>query len=1357
MDSWSLTTWLEPLESDEDLYHTLDAIDLNDFDSEEEDLLPILQSAFEEVEEEKDTPAETIEQVGSGLPERGKISFDMKQVIHRKSQKLGVQEDEYQLQLKQQGQFSPHQNLEDSLTHALRAALELLLHDQRIHDQDFVFVNLQAQDNPKAMTAWKLRAEEWRRNTGRAQALLASLARKLNSNEKFRNNQSFNLSFVHAKTRHAGSGYKRLLPGHHAKQRLRNMRCVIKIPQDDSNLCCARAIVTALNILQAGNDRNERRKWTEQGRGKHRVDKAARLLLKETDLEPMPCGPEQLELFSRSPTLWGYYGIIVVDSTRAYTRFVYGTGADGFGYICLLYDDYHYDVITSLPAFFSKSYFCYKCFNPYNDLGRHRCKKNRGNHCSSCLQDGCEEHAAAFRDYKSPTTLCGICHRRFHGVKCLENHRRFSYKGTIADGEKIFCVCDTRRKCKQCQKYLIGKQQISKHKCGITECRCCGQDVHLATHKCYLQVAHLKKKKKKKDTDEDDDVQPKLIFFDIESTQCGDHHEANLIIACDEDTADPEDMLIYSGENCILDFINFLEYISEEGEQPIIVIAHNFQGYDGYFIIDAMRKRGYDFKQVRNRGKILQLSFANDTIKFIDSLSFFQMPKRNFPKTFGITELTKGFFPHLFNTPENQQYVGPMPPIEDYLPHTMPVKEFEKFQSWYQEKIDNEAVFNFQKEFIAYCKSDVRLLQEGCMNFKRNFEKMAKFNPFEHMTIASTCNRYLRTWCLRENSIASKPLHGWRLKTNHSLPSIEWLLNTESIHQHPIQHARNEGEFCVPYTNYKVDGYCKNTNTIFEFHGDFWHGCPTCFPQRDECHPKLLDRTFRDVYHVTQSKMTALKAKGYQVVEMWECHWNKLKQTDPQIKQFVAELNLIEPLQPRDAFFGGRTNAFKLHHICEQGEKIEYVDYMSLYPWCNKYSEYPEGHPEFILNPPGTELHQWFGLAKVTIDPPHRLYFPVLPHRYNNKLIFPLCRTCVEEKINLPLHKKPLGCTHNRKERCLTGTWCTPEILKAVEMGYEIETIHEVWHFPKTTKGLFAKYVDTWLKLKQEAKGWPKDCVTEEQKQAYIADFYAAEKIQLEYDKIKENPGQAKLSKLMLNSMWGKFGQQENKTQVAHFNEPQDFCEFLDSDRFDIRYISILDEDNVEIHYKMENDEILPGINTNIFIAAFTTCWARLRLYRALEHSQTRALYSDTDSVFVLQKEGDPPIDPPIGKCLGDFTRELDKDEHIVEFVSGGPKNYGYLCNTEKTEVKVKGFQLHNKEGADQLNFQVLKDNTLAELFSPLNEPRKTTIERKNAIKRKTKEYKIVTEPEKKDYRLVYDKRILVPGTADTLPYGYII
>ncbi|XP_068742053.1 uncharacterized protein [Montipora capricornis] len=656
-----------------------------------------------------------------------------------------------------------------------------------------------------------------------------------------------------------------------------------------------------------------------------------------------------------------------------------------------------------------------------------------------------------------------------------------------------------------------------------------------------------------------------------------------------------------------------------------------------------------------------------------------------------------------------------------------------------------------------YCKSDVRLLQQGCLNFEKNFEEMAQFNPFDHMTIASACNRFLRSWCMELETIASNPLFGWHNKCNHSMSAIEWLLYTESVTHETIQHARNKGEHRVPFTHYTVDGYCKKLNAIYEFYGCFWHGCTICYPQRDETHPKLLDRSFRDVRSATEMKMTLLREKGYLVVEMWECQWNNLKKSNPQVKQFIQNLETEEPLEPRDAFFGGRTNAFKLYHCCEEDEEIDYTDYKSLYPWCNKFCLYPKGHPEFILNPPGTQLHHWFGLAEVKIHLPPKLYFPVLPHRSNKKLIFPLCRTCVEEKVHLPLHEKTLGCSHSREERCLIGTWCTPEILKAVEMGYEIERIYEAWHFPKTVKGLFAKYVNTWLKLKEQAKGWPQGCTTEEQKQAYIANFLATEGIQLDYHKIEENPGQAKLSKLMLNSMWGKFGQQENKTQVKHFTEPQDLCEFLDSDRFDIRYVSVLDEENVEIHYKMEEEEILPGINTNIFIAAFTTCWAHLRLYQALEHLEEKALYSDTDSVFFIKKPGDPPIKPVIGQCLGDFTRELDENKHIVEFVSGGPKNYGYRCNTDKAEVKVKGFQLNKKEGADQLSFDILKKNTLDELFLPLEEPRKTTIRRERAIKRKPKEYKVVSELEEKDYQLVYDKRILVPGNSDTLPYGNVI
>ena len=49
------------------------------------------------------------------------------------------------------------------------------------------------------------------------------------------------------------------------------------------------------------------------------------------------------------------------------------------------------------------------------------------------------------------------------------------------------------------------------------------------------------------------------------------------------------------------------------------------------------------------------------TVRLLNSMSFFAMPLSKFPETFGLTELKKGFFRHLFNTPENQRYLGLIP------------------------------------------------------------------------------------------------------------------------------------------------------------------------------------------------------------------------------------------------------------------------------------------------------------------------------------------------------------------------------------------------------------------------------------------------------------------------------------------------------------------------------------------------------------------------------------------------------------------------------------------------------------------------------------------------------------------------
>ena len=101
----------------------------------------------------------------------------------------------------------------------------------------------------------------------------------------------------------------------------------------------------------------------------------------------------------------------------------------------------------------------------------------------------------------------------------------------------------------------------------------------------------------------------------------------------------------------------------------------------------------------------------------------------------------------------------------------------------------------------------------------------------------------------------------------------------------------------------------------------------------------------------------------------------------------------------------------------------------------------------------------------------------------------------------------------------MIGTWCTLEIQKAVEKGYEEIKIYQVSHFKPENRqtGLFAEYVNKWLKNKTEATGWPKDCVTAEKKAGYVRLYEEREGVQLETNKIEKNSGSKQVAKLMLN------------------------------------------------------------------------------------------------------------------------------------------------------------------------------------------------------------------------------------------------
>jgi len=119
--------------------------------------------------------------------------------------------------------------------------------------------------------------------------------------------------------------------------------------------------------------------------------------------------------------------------------------------------------------------------------------------------------------------------------------------------------------------------------------------------------------------------------------------------------------------------------------------------------------------------------------------------------------------------------VGIVLALDYYIPKTMAPKAKQALEKWHQEQRAQNVVFDFKKELVLYCESNVCLLKQGCLTFKRLFETLAGFNPFEHITIASACNRDVRMNRMIPNSIASEPIREWRNKRNQSNVALEWL------------------------------------------------------------------------------------------------------------------------------------------------------------------------------------------------------------------------------------------------------------------------------------------------------------------------------------------------------------------------------------------------------------------------------------------------------------------------------------------------------------------------------------------------------------------------------------------------------
>lgn len=1010
--------------------------------------------------------------------------------------------------------------------------------------------------------------------------------------------------------------------------------------------------------------------------------------------------------------------------------------------ILYLQDIKHFVAIKSVKGLFNYRYQCSICRILYNKKYNHSCNLK----CKFC-----EQYPTCSRT--NVEISCTECNRHFANIECFDRH-----KDTL---------CALKKVCNECGiLYDLRTRNNIPHKCKEKICSICLKIVEF-DHQCYVQ------KYKKLSC-------PKylIVFYDIECTQ-ETELEANVFlhkpilcvanIVCNNCFAEPFETEIFCSlcspkkdiifendaeSNCITKFIHFCETFQSKVSN-IYCIAHNFRSYDGQFIIKSLmeNKNKKTVEPILNGMKILKITYDKN-IFFIDSLNFIPFALSKFPKIFGLNNLSKGYYPHFFNTEKNYNYVGNIPDKTYFGTNYMSSEQIKDFDNWYTEMQNTCLVYDNRREMIRYCGQDVKLLREGCLKFMIDFMHISNINPFtECFTLAQACMCVYRKNYLPENTLGVVPKNFYCKYKKQSLIGLKWL-----IYQNKKIENRMIFEYNLPGCKLVVDGFDEHNKRVFEFLGCFHHGCRDCFMSRNM--EVGNGDTMESRFEKTIARLSYIKKQGYTIFYTWECQFRKILNDNPLVNLELENDPIAEHifLNPRDAVYGGRTETFTLYYKTEPGEKIRYLDYTSLYPYINKYAKNPIGHPKIFrgIECIDLDISNIDGLIKCIILPPQSLELPILPLKINNKLMFVLCQKCAS------LENVVYTCNHQVQERCFKGTWVIAEIKKALVLGYKILKIYEVWQYETAqynkelkTGGVFTEYINNFLKIKQESSGWPSYCITETDKNNYIKMYAEKEGIKLDYTSIVKNPSKRNLSKIKLNSLWGKFIQRDLRSHTSVVWSEDELYKIIMSPKIDVVDLIPIEDHCVWVTWNyVDEDFDVPLKHVSIGIGAFTTAYARLKLYDILEKVSETLLYCDTDSVIYVEKPNCSE-DIKTGEFLGDLTDEIDKDgsgSFITEFVSTGPKCYAYrtfnpTTKTFSEKAKCKGITLNSKT-KDIINFSNLKSIVTDPTDSGY---RISTYD--SRIKRK-KLFNVISQPENKTIKFNYNKRICLEN-FQTHPFGY--
>lgn len=187
---------------------------------------------------------------------------------------------------------------------------------------------------------------------------------------------------------------------------------------------------------------------------------------------------------------------------------------------------------------------------------------------------------------------------------------------------------------------------------------------------------------------------------------------------------------------------------------------------------------------------------------------------------------------------------------------------------------------------------------------------------WECLTIASTCMTVFRQKFVEPQTIGVITYHGYRTRgcTNKGMKWLTFMKETLK---------NGNGVWRQIDCSTAVKG-----GTMYAFGSCVWHGCEKCHPDPEQMLPGN-PLCMRDARFQTDKTLDGYKSmyNVSKVMTKWE-HSFHLDIKRENIAALYGKVNFVPSLNPRDAFFGGRTNAMTLLYDAKEGNRYVMLMYV---------------------------------------------------------------------------------------------------------------------------------------------------------------------------------------------------------------------------------------------------------------------------------------------------------------------------------------------------------------------------------------------------------------------------------------------